>query len=151
MTRKTCTHANAHLQKPTLPEHAACDILQRRHSLRRGRKSSWSEYQNSPVPGSPTPIPGRIERRQSLRIQVRLSYCDYLLSQDAPRATDVQRNRMSPLPVRWHRRKNHPIGTTSGLFLNSARSRLMRLGLVPGTQPRPAHKNSCFFSPFKPR
>src|SRR5665213_122787 len=40
---------------------------------------------------------------------------------------------------------------TDGLFLNSARSLLMRFGLVRGSQLRPMHRNSCFSSPFKPR
>jgi len=28
---------------------------------------------------------------------------------------------------------------------------LMRFGLVRGSKPRPAHRNTCFLSPFKPR
>ena len=36
-------------------------------------------------------------------------------------------------------------------LLNSARSLLMRFGLVPGTQPRPAQRKVCFLSPLSLR
>ena len=37
-------------------------------------------------------------------------------SEHAPGLTADQRNRMSPIPVRWHRRKNYITDTISGFF-----------------------------------
>ena len=80
MNHKTGTHAIALRQKQTLPEHEACDILQRRHLSQPGRRLCVLENQMALVHELPARTLVQAGWLLFAAIQVPLSYDDLFVT-----------------------------------------------------------------------